>query len=339
MLLLLSFLSFLKTVHKNQPIDPLKVGMDVATPFNLGAEKEAEMMSLPIPKPVFQVICHQENIPKSTNNNVSITQEEDIVILDDGHGNDSGLVSKNEEQRSNTEFSINNDATSQNFINDENSTIANHNIIMDDNLTEKNKVVTYDGGNDEEENRNFGLKISSVISLSAKQLESKQNEVFIDDLLLQEGETSSDIIGTTKERKFNSEKNISNERRNHDFSKKSELDKGCYVKITPLKTKASSLKVIKVDLPPPQDFLPLGLKNFDLLDAQPGIDFPEECPTKHNIIRRSDDSIQKEKVYGFYNGCWAIETSEEVIEAVENVSMIVEDSDGKVNQSWCQMAT
>ena len=106
-----------------------------------------------------------------------------------------------------------------------------------------------------------------------------------------------------------------------------------------LKTKASSLKVIKVDLPPPQDFLPLGLKNFDLLDAQPGIDFPEEYPTKHNIIRRSDDSIQKEKVYGFYNGCWAIETSEEVIEAVENVSMIVEDSDGKVNQSWCQMAT
>lgn len=338
MLLLLSFLSFLKTVHKNQPIDPLKVGMDVATPFNLGAEKEAEMMSLPIPKPVFQVISHQENVPK-TNNNVSISQEEDIVILDDGHGNDSGLVSKNEEQRSNTEFSINNDATSQNFINDENSTIANHNIIMDDNLTEKNKVVTYDGGNDEEENRNFGLKISSVISLSAKQLESKQNEVFIDDLLLQEGETSSDIISTTKERKFNSEKNISNERRNHDFSKKSELDQGCYVKITPLKTKASSIKVIKVNLPPPQDFLPFGLKNFDLLDAQPGIDFPEECPTKHNIIRRSDDSIQKEKVYGFYNGCWAIETSEEVIEAVENVSMIVEDSDGKVNQSWCQMAT
>ena len=337
MLLLLSFLSFLKTVHKNQPIDPLKVGMDVATPFNLGAEKEAEMMSLPIPKPVFQVISHQENVPK-TNNNASISQEEDIVILDDGHGNDSGLVSKNEEQRSNNEFSINNDTKSQNFINDENSTIANHNIIMDDNLTEKNKVVTYDGGNDEE-NRNFGLKISSVISLSAKQLESKQNEVFIDDLLLQEGETSSDIIGTTKERKFNSEKNISNKRRNHDFSKKSELDQGCYVKITPLKTKASSLKVIKVNLPPPQDFLPLGLKNFDLLDAQPGIDFPEECPTKHNIIRRSDDSIQKEKVYGFYNGCWAIETSEEVIEAVENVSMIVEDSDGKVNQSWCQMAT
>ena len=117
------------------------------------------------------------------------------------------------------------------------------------------------------------------------------------------------------------------------------VDQECYVKITPLKTKASSLKVIEVNLPPPQDFLPFGLKNFDLLDAQPGIDFPEEYPTKHNIIRRSDDSIQKEKVYGFYNGCWAIETSEEVIEAVENVSMIVEDSDGKVNQSWCQMAT
>ena len=326
-------LSFLKTVHKNQPIDPLKVGMDVATPFNLGAEKEAEMMTLPIPKPVFQVISHQENVPK-TNNNVSISQEEDIVILDDGHGNDSGLVSKNEEQRSKNEFSINNGTTSQNFINDENSTIANHNIIMDDNLTEKNKVVTYDGGNDEEENRNFGLKISSVISLSAKQLDSKQNDNFIDDLLLQEEQTSSDII-STKERKFDYEKNILNERRNHDFSKKSK----CYVKITPLKTKASSLKVIEVNLPPPQDFLPFGLKNFDLLDAQPGIDFPEEYPTKHNIIRRSDDSIQKEKVYGFYNGCWAIETSEEVIEAVENVSMIVEDSDGKVNQSWCQMAT
>ena len=119
----------------------------------------------------------------------------------------------------------------------------------------------------------------------------------------------------------------------------SKLDQECYVKITPLKIKASSLKVIEVNLPPPQDFLPFGLKNFDVLDAQPGIDFPEECPTKHNIISRSDDSIQKEKVYGFYNGCWAIETSEEVIEAVENVSMIVEDSDGKVNQSWCQMAT
>ena len=61
--------------------------------------------------------------------------------------------------------------------------------------------------------------------------------------------------------------------------------------------------------------------------------------TKQKIVRPklATDSIQKEKVYGFYNGCWAIETSE--VEAVENVSMIVEDSDGKVNQSWCQMAT
>ena len=58
----------------------------------------------------------------------------------------------------------------------------------------------------------------------------------------------------------------------------------CYVKITPLKIKASSLKIIEVNLPPPQDFLPFGLKNFDVLDAQPGIDFPEEYPTKHNII-------------------------------------------------------
>ena len=320
--------------------------MDVATPFNISAEKEAEMMSLPIPKPVFQVISNtcdttnnQRNVPK-TNNNVSISQEEDIVVLDDndGHRNDPGLVSENEEQKRNNEFSINIDTISQNCINEENSTIANRNIIMDDNFTEKNKVPTYDSGNDEEENRNFGLKISSVISLSAKQLDSKQNDNFIDDLLLQEEQTSSDII-STKERKFDHKKNISNKRRNHDFSKKSKLDQGCYVKITPLKTKSSSLKVIKVNLLPPQDFLPFGLKNFDLLDAQPGIDFPEEYPTKHNIIRRSDDSIQKEKVYGFYNGCWAIETSEEEIEAVENVSMIVEDSDGKVNQSWCQMAT
>ena len=53
--------------------------MDVATPFNISAEKEAEMMSLPIPKPVFQVISNtcdttnnQRNVPKS-NNSVSIS--------------------------------------------------------------------------------------------------------------------------------------------------------------------------------------------------------------------------------------------------------------------------
>ena len=297
--------------------------MDVATPFNLSAQREAEMMSLPIPEPVVQVISdtNQENFPKT--NHVSTSQ--DIIILEDdtiNHENDSGLVSKNEEQKS-SEFRINNDK-SQTSINVEK--IANYKIMdqKDDTFTEKIKVADNTNGGEEEINIDdrFGIKISSVISLS-EQLDSKQSDNFIDDLLLEE-------TSPTKERKikFQSDKN-------HSSSKKSKLDQGCYVRITPLKTKANSIEIIKVNLP--QDFLPLGLKNFDLLDAQPCVDFPES--TKQKIVRPklANDSIQKEKVYGFYNGCWAIETSE--MEAVENVSMIVEDSDGKVNQSWCQMAS
>ena len=247
----------LQTVHKNQPIDPLKVGMDVATPFSLSAEKEAEMMSLPIPKPEFQVISdtNQENVPKT--NNVSTSQ--DIFILDnaisrtftcgncelifanqimmerhvssvhkgkndhmktvhENYQNDSGFASKNEEQSSN-EFRIINDK-SHAFMNEEK--MANHGIMewKDDTFTEKIKVANDNSNGDEEEISNdnsFELKISSVISLS-EQLDSKQNDNFIDDLLLQE-ETSP----SPKEKKFKFEKNISNERHHHSSLKKSKL--------------------------------------------------------------------------------------------------------------------
>lgn len=38
--------------HKDQEIDPFKIGMDEPTPFNLSPEEEAELMKLPIPEPV-----------------------------------------------------------------------------------------------------------------------------------------------------------------------------------------------------------------------------------------------------------------------------------------------
>lgn len=38
--------------HKDQDIDPYKIGMDDPTPFNMSPEEEAELVKLPIPEPV-----------------------------------------------------------------------------------------------------------------------------------------------------------------------------------------------------------------------------------------------------------------------------------------------
>lgn len=52
--------------HKDQEIDPYRIGMDEPTPFNLSPEAEAELMKLPIPDPVKpDPVKHRGSTPKA----------------------------------------------------------------------------------------------------------------------------------------------------------------------------------------------------------------------------------------------------------------------------------
>ena len=107
------------------------------------------------------------------------------------------------------------------------------------------------------------------------------------------------------------------------------LRKGSFEKVIvkPVKVvKGRPTKVIQANLPTEC----LSLNVLKLLDCQKSVD----VPVKTNIVKPkifNNFESELEKVHGFLNGSWV------EIENFEEVPMKVEDSDGELYQSWCQM--